>query len=69
VWANTPLHSELPDPHDLTAWATTFGLAGLQPSTASAINGYLTERAAASPDELRAGVVALLIASPDWMVI
>jgi uncharacterized protein DUF1800 len=58
----------LPQPKDLKTWVARFGLAGLTRNTASALQSYLSSRLGAPAAELQAGLIALIVSSPDWMV-
>jgi uncharacterized protein (DUF1800 family) len=57
-----------PQPDDLDGWAKTFGLAELSAATAGAIKGYLSARHKDSVADRQAGVVALILSSPEWVV-
>ena len=57
-----------PAPDDLDGWAKRFGLPGLSSATAGAIKGYLSARPKDPVAERQAGVVALILSSPEWVV-
>lgn len=57
-----------PKPDDLNGWAKQFGLPGLSSATTNAIKGYLAARRKDPPEALQAGVVALILSSPEWVV-
>jgi hypothetical protein len=59
----------MPAPADLDAWARRLGLTELSANTRAALQGYLAARPHGSVDELSFGVLSLLAASPDWMVV
>ncbi|HEV3475491.1 MAG TPA: DUF1800 domain-containing protein [Actinomycetota bacterium] len=61
--------AQLPPSNDLDAWARQFGLAGLSANTRAVIRDYVAAKAGAPENEKRAGVLILLVSSPDWMVI
>lgn len=58
----------LPAPNDLAGWARRLGVAGFGPNTTNAVNGYLRRTATSSPAEQQAGVLTLLLSSPEWVV-
>ena len=58
----------LPAPGDLKAWKSKFGLAALSRNTEAAIQSYVRSRKTAPVEELQTGVLALIVSSPDWMV-
>ena len=60
--------SSYPAPDDLDGWAKRFGLPGLSAATAGAIKGYLSARRKDSAEDRQAGVVALILSSPEWVV-
>lgn len=62
------LKDALPSPGDLAAWKSRFGLAALTRNTESALRSYVAARKGAAPEELQMGVLALIVSSPDWMV-
>lgn len=70
LWAGASvLATPLPASADLTGWTARLGLAALSPVTASGVNNYLTSAPASVPErERQTGVLALLMSSPDWMV-
>jgi hypothetical protein len=45
-----------------------FGLARVSKNTDGAIRSYLKARKGAPEAELQAGLLALIVSSPDWMV-
>jgi uncharacterized protein (DUF1800 family) len=57
-----------PKPEDVDGWAKVFGLPGLSSATAKAIDDYLDARAKDPEQARRDGVVALILSSPDWVV-
>ena len=58
----------LPAPDDLAAWAKRLGLAGFGQNTTNAVAGYLRRASGASVADRQAGVLALLLSSPEWVV-
>jgi uncharacterized protein (DUF1800 family) len=73
LWAGASvLAAPLPASADLPAWTARLGLAGLSAGTESAVLGYLSAAASSVPAaperERQTGVLALLVSSPDWMV-
>jgi hypothetical protein len=58
----------LPKLDDLDGWAKTFGLPGFSSATASAIKGYLAGRRKDPEETRRDGVIALILSSPEWVV-
>jgi uncharacterized protein (DUF1800 family) len=58
----------LPPPGDLKAWKAKFGVASFAHNTEAAIGSYLKSRKSAPVAELQTGVLALIMSSPDWMV-
>jgi uncharacterized protein (DUF1800 family) len=70
-WQKASAHTRagLPAPADLAGWASRFGVASVSPSTADAISTYVSGRKGAGLDELQAGVMALVLTSPDWTVV
>ena len=58
----------LPEPKDLKGWTARFGLAGLTRNTEQALRSYVSSRRDAPASELQAGLIALIVSSPDWMV-
>ena len=58
-----------PPSNDLDAWVRRFGLAALSANTTAVIRDYLASKASAQEAEKQAGVLVLLVSSPDWMVI
>jgi uncharacterized protein (DUF1800 family) len=61
--------STLPAASDINGWAALFGLPSLSSATAGALQRYLSDRKGASASELQPGIISLLVASPDWMVV
>lgn len=60
--------ADLPAPADIAGWAKTFGLPGLSATTSNAIKTYVTKRKSDGDIELQAGVIALILSSPEWVV-
>jgi uncharacterized protein (DUF1800 family) len=60
--------STLPKVDDLDGWAKMFGLPGFSSSTAAAIKGYLASRRKDPEDVRKDGVIALILSSPEWVV-
>jgi hypothetical protein len=58
----------LPKVDDLDGWAKTFGLPGFSSATAGAIKGYLASRRKDPEEVRRDGVIALILSSPEWVV-
>lgn len=61
--------SALPASGDLDAWAHHMGLAGFSDETAAAVGAYLAGQNKASESSRQAGVLILLLSSPEWAVI
>ena len=57
-----------PMPDDLPAWARRMGLAGFGQNTVNAVGNYLRRAAGASVADRQAGVLTLLLSSPEWAV-
>lgn len=53
---------------DIAGWATLLGLSGLSSNTRYALAGYLRRAAKAGEAEKQAGVLALVLSSPEWVV-
>ena len=69
-WQQGPiLRPALPASTDLNGWAAMFGLSSLSGSTAGALRHYVDSRKGAAAEELQAGIMSLLLTSPDWMVV
>jgi uncharacterized protein (DUF1800 family) len=68
LYNNGIFKDALPAPGDLKAWKSRFGLASLTRNTEAAIRSYLASRRNAPVQELQTGVLALIVSSPDWMV-
>ncbi len=69
LWKAYPAtNPALPQPDDLAGWAKRLGLAGLSANTTRQIKAYLSGRKSAGAAEKQQGVLALLICSPDWVV-
>jgi uncharacterized protein (DUF1800 family) len=65
----TPLGSvALPAAEDLAGWAHKLGLAGVGANTTAAVNNYLRRASNATSAQRQAGVLALLLSSPEWVV-
>lgn len=62
------LTQPLPASRSLKTWAARFGLAGFTRNTEGALRRYLSQRKGAPEPELQTGVLALIVSSPDWMV-
>ena len=58
----------LPPAADLKAWTALFGLAGLTPNTERTLRAFLAAHPKATEQERAAGVVVLMLSSPDWAV-
>jgi hypothetical protein len=70
AWTGQTPAPTVPASGDLAAWTALLGLASLSDNTVSAVKSYLAPRKpAAGEAELQAGVFALLLTSPDWMVL
>jgi len=69
AWTGQTPKPTVPASADLAAWTALLGLAALSDNTASSVRAYLASRKAAAEAELQPGVFALLLTSPDWMVI
>ncbi|HEX8003714.1 MAG TPA: DUF1800 domain-containing protein [Mycobacteriales bacterium] len=57
-----------PASRDVTGWARFVGLPGVSRNTASAIGAYLRRAAKADEQAKQQGVLALLLSSPEWLV-
>lgn len=73
LWAalNQVLRAALPASADRAGWAARMGLAGFSPGTEAAIwgpGGYLSAPGTTAEAERQKGVLALIMSSPDWMV-
>ncbi len=70
AWVAQTPKPTVPASGDLAAWTALLGLGALSANTINAVKSYLAPRKpAAGEAELQAGVFALLLTSPDWMVI
>lgn len=69
LYAGNGFHTALPTASDLPAWAARFGMPGWTASTERAVRSFLTAKAKATEDERQAGVLILLLSSPDWLVL
>jgi uncharacterized protein (DUF1800 family) len=58
----------LPAADDLAAWAHRLGLASFGANTKNAVASYLRRTANAGAGERQAGVLTLLLSSPEWVV-
>lgn len=67
--ASAQSKAQLPSPSDLNGWTAQFGMASMSASTSKAIADYLSARNGAPSAELQWGVIALVLTSPDWMVV
>jgi uncharacterized protein (DUF1800 family) len=68
LYANGLIKDALPKPKDLKTWLARFGLAGVSRNTEAALKSYVRSRKGAPDDELQTGLLALIVSSPDWMV-
>lgn len=68
LYNNAVVKDPLPSVADLKEWIKLFGLAKLSRNTEVAIRSYLKSRKDAPEAELQAGLLALIVSSPDWMV-
>lgn len=68
LYANAIAKDTLPPPSDVKQWLKRFGLARVSKNTDAAIRSYLKSRKGAPEAELQAGLLALIVSSPDWMV-
>jgi uncharacterized protein (DUF1800 family) len=68
LYKNALVKDTLPPTSDLKAWMRVFGLAKLSGNTHAAIRSYLKARKGAPEAELQTGLMALIVSSPDWMV-
>ncbi|MDQ1444847.1 MAG: hypothetical protein QOI20_1311 [Acidimicrobiaceae bacterium] len=60
----------LPPSNDLDAWTARFGMASLDANTARVIREHVDAQDPSLSEEVRQlGVLALLLTSPDWMVV
>ena len=58
----------LPAPEDLAGWAKRLGVPAFGKNTANAVASYLRRSAAAPVADRKAGVLTLLLSSPEWVV-
>ena len=49
-------------------WGEVFGITDLTPTTAAALQGYLDRSGTATPQTVAAGMITLVVASPDFLV-
>jgi len=68
LYNNGTIKDPLPASGDLKAWKAKFGLAAFTKNTEAAIQSYLHSRKGAPEAELQTGVLAMIVSSPDWMV-
>ncbi|HEU0131023.1 MAG TPA: DUF1800 domain-containing protein [Mycobacteriales bacterium] len=59
----------LPAAADLAGWAHRLGLAGFSTNTTNAVRAYLRRTAKNGAVDQQAGVAALLLCSPEWVVL
>jgi uncharacterized protein (DUF1800 family) len=59
----------LPAADDLAGWAKRLGLSGFGANTKAAVNAYLRRTKNAGASERQAGVLTLLLSSPEWVVV
>ena len=57
-----------PAPDDLAGWAKTFGIPALSSATTTSIKDYLAKRKNDPEQDRRDGVIALILSSPEWVV-
>jgi uncharacterized protein (DUF1800 family) len=55
-------------PGDVAAWARLLGVPAFSKNTANAVGAYLRRAGKAPGDQLDAGVLAILLSSPEWVV-
>ena len=58
----------LPAPDDLKGWAHLLGVAGFGKNTTNAVGSYLRRAGKSGTEPLQAGVLTLLLSSPEWVV-
>jgi uncharacterized protein (DUF1800 family) len=68
LYSNAIAKDTLPAPTDIKTWIARFGLSRLTGNTDAAIRSYVKSRKGAPEAEVRAGLLALIVSSPDWMV-
>jgi uncharacterized protein (DUF1800 family) len=68
LYNNALVKDALPPVSDVKAWLKVFGLARLSKNTDATIRSYLMARKGAPEAELQTGLLALIVSSPDWMV-
>ena len=61
----TKTTAPLPPPDDLAGWAKRLGLAGFGANTTAAVTSYLRRE----KNDAQAGVLTLLLSSPEWVVV
>lgn len=59
----------LPASNDLKGWARRLGLPGFSANTLRAVGAYLRRTQKNGENERQAGVLALLLSSPEWVVV
>ena len=59
----------LPQASDLAGWAQRLGLPGFSRNTTNAVGAYLRRTQKNGETERQAGVLALLLSSPEWVVV
>lgn len=59
----------LPEAGDLAGWASRLGLTGFSRNTTNAVGAYLRRTQKNGATERQAGVLALLLSSPEWVVV
>jgi uncharacterized protein (DUF1800 family) len=66
--APTRVLDPLPEPGDLAGWARRLGVAAFGRNTSNAVKSHLRRTAKDGVDAQRAGVLTLLLSSPEWVV-
>lgn len=66
-----PTHAlaPLPASDDLAGWARRLGLTGFGGNTSNAVGSYLRAAATSNEADKQAGVMTLLLSSPEWVVL
>jgi uncharacterized protein (DUF1800 family) len=59
----------LPDAEDVAGWTRRLGLTALSANTKNALGAYLRSAKKASAYDRQAGVLTLLLSSPEWVVV
>ena len=69
IRANPVTAAALPAADDIKGWAKRLGVPEFGANTTNAVAGYLRRMKGANPSDLQAGVLTLLLSSPEWVVL